>query len=138
MTYLDDRLAELRIHLDHLDEVRRRIASPGDLRRDRSLDNDLRHSLLLVCQRVIDIAGELSTRRRLRFEDYSEAIRNLAIYEELSDSLIRRLEPLPDLRNALVHGNGLVEPAHLMSALDHLDEVERFADTVERMGVRRR
>lgn len=138
MTYLDDRLAELRTHLDHLDEVRQRISTPGELRRDRSLDNDLRHSLLLVCQRVIDIAGELSTRRRLRFEDYSEAIRNLAIYEEFPDALIRRLEPLPDLRNALVHGNGVVEPPHLVDALDHLDGVERFAETVERLGVRRR
>ena len=138
MTYLDDRLSDLRTHLDHLAEVRGRISAPGDLRRDRSLDNDLRHSLLLVCQRVIDIAGELSTRRKLRFADYSEAIRNLAIYEEFPDALIRRLEPLPDLRNALVHGNGLLEPAHLIAALDQLDGIERFIEAVGKLGPRRR
>lgn len=136
MSYLDDRIAELHRHLDHLDELQDRVRTVDDLRRDLSLDNDVRHSLLVASQRVIDIAGELSSRRRLRFEDFSEAIRNLAIYEEFTDPLIRRLEPLPELRNGLVYGNGAGEPARVVDALHHLDGIERFVQALEKLGHR--
>ena len=63
MTYLVERLAQLRRHLDHLRELRPRIAGPEALERDLSLHNDVLFSLLSVCQLVIDIAGELSARR---------------------------------------------------------------------------
>lgn len=138
MTYLDDRITDLRLHLDHLADLRARVRTGEDLRRDLSLDNDVRHSLLLVSQRVIDIAGELSSRRRLRFEDFSEAIRNLAIYEELTDAMIRKLEHLPELRNALIYGNGSADPGHVIEALHHLDGVERFVQALSKLGQKRR
>jgi hypothetical protein len=78
MTYLVERLAELRRHLDHLAALRPRVPDAQALARDLSLHNDVLFSLLSVCQLVIDIAGELSARRGDRFEDYTEAVRNLA------------------------------------------------------------
>jgi len=77
MTYLVERLAELRRHIDHLRELRPRIGGPEDLQRDLSLHNDVLFSLLTVCQLVIHISGELLARRGERFEDYTEAIQNL-------------------------------------------------------------
>ncbi len=138
MSYLTDRLSDLQHHLDHLRELRSRVRAAKDLRQDLSLDNDVRHSLLIASQRVIDIAAELSSRRRLRFEDYSEAVRNLAIYEEFPDALIRRIEHLPELRNALIHGNGPVEPARLVTALQDTDGLQRFVTAVEKLATKRR
>ena len=63
MTYLVERLVELRRHLDHLRELRPRVGGRADLERDLSLHNDVLFSLLTVCQLVIDISGELSARR---------------------------------------------------------------------------
>ena len=138
MTYLTDRLNDLRRHLEHLAELRPRARSAEALRRDLSLDNDVRYSLLIVCQRTIDVAAELSSRRRLRFGDYSEAVRNLAIYEEFPDALIRQIEPLAELRNALVHGNGPVEPARVVEALGRMDAVERFFQAATRLTGKKR
>jgi uncharacterized protein YutE (UPF0331/DUF86 family) len=131
VSYLAERLADLRRHLDHLAEIRPRVAGPESLRQDFSLANDVLHSLLIVCQRVIDVAAELSTRRGLRFEDFQEAVRNLAIYEDFPDALIRRLEPLPELRNHLLYGVGDLERA--VDLLGKLDGVERFAQGVGRL-----
>ena len=78
MTFLVDRLAELRRHLDHLRAIRPRVTGRESLERDLSLHDDVLFSLLTACQLVIDIAGELSARRGDAFEDYTEAVRNLA------------------------------------------------------------
>ncbi len=125
MTYLADRLSELRLHLDHLVELRPRVSRADDLRSDRSLANDISYSLLVVVQRIIDVAAELSTRRGLRFEDFQEAVRNLAIHEEFQDALIRKIETLPELRGALIYGP--LDPERLTDALSRLDGIERFA-----------
>jgi predicted nucleotidyltransferase len=63
--------------------------------------NDVLFSLLTVCQLVIDLAGELSARQGMRFEDYTEAVRNLGAFPEFSPELVRSLERLPGLRNVL-------------------------------------
>lgn len=63
MTYIVERLADLRRHLDHLKRLRPRLSGPHDLEKDLSLHNDVLFSLLTVCQLVIDIAGDLSARR---------------------------------------------------------------------------
>lgn len=68
---LVERLLELRIHLDHLRKIRTGIRGPEDLEGDISLRNDALHSLQTVCQVVIDIAGELSARAGLPFQDYT-------------------------------------------------------------------
>lgn len=126
MTYLIERLAELRRHLDHLARLRPRVTAPDALARDLSLHNDVLFSLLTVCQLVIDIAGELSARRGERFEDYTEAIRNLAADERFSADLVGRLERLPGFRNVLVHEYVALDMQRVIEALDGLEPIERF------------
>lgn len=77
MTYLVERLAELKRHLDHLEGLRDHVEGPETLRRDLSLHNDVLFSLLMMAQLVVDISGELGAQRGFRFEDYTEAVRNL-------------------------------------------------------------
>jgi hypothetical protein len=89
MTYLVERLAQLRRHLAHLRDLRPRVTQVEDLVRDLSLHNDVLFSLLTVCQLVIDIAGELSARRGLKFEDYTEAVRNLAVQHQIPSEVVR-------------------------------------------------
>ena len=57
VTFLVERLADLRQHLRHLREIAPRVPDAEALRRDLSLHNDVLFSLLVVCQAVIDIAG---------------------------------------------------------------------------------
>lgn len=133
MSFLIERLAELRRHLDHLRTLRPRIEGPEQLLRDLSLHNDVLFSLLTLCQLVIDIAGELSARRGLRFEDYTEAVRNLAVYEELPDALVRDLAKLPGFRNVVVHDYVALDMERVVEALDRLQPVEDFAEAVRRL-----
>jgi hypothetical protein len=74
VTYIVERLAELRRHLDHLRTIKPRVAGRDSLERDLSLHNDVLFSLLTICQLVIDIAGDLAARRG----DRSEIVRGLA------------------------------------------------------------
>ena len=126
MTYLVERLAELRRHLDHLRELRPRVAGRGSLERDLSLHNDVLFSLLVVCQLVIDIAGGLSAARGDRFDDDTQAVRNLARDPRFEPDLARRLEPLPDFRNVLVHESVGRDLDRVIEALDTLAPVEAF------------
>jgi len=130
MTFLVERLAELRRHLGYLHELRPRIEGPEVLERDLSLHNDVLFSLLAVCQAVIGIAGELSARRGDRFEDYTQAVRNLARDERFPAELVRSLERLPAFRNVLVHEYVALDLARVVEALDELEPVERFAAIV--------
>lgn len=133
MTFVVERLAELRRHLDHLRELRPRIVGPEALERDLSLHNDVLFSLLVVCQAVIDIAGELSARRGDRFEDYTQAVRNLSRDERFPPELVRRLERLPVFRNVLVHEYVALDPERVLEALDELDPIDRFVEIVAGM-----
>jgi hypothetical protein len=58
MTYLVERLAELRRHVDHIRLLTPRLSGREALERDLSLHNDVMFSLLMIAQLVIDIAGE--------------------------------------------------------------------------------
>jgi uncharacterized protein YutE (UPF0331/DUF86 family) len=95
MTYLVERLAELRRHVDHLRELRARVPDRCALERDLSLHNDVLFSLLMRSQLVIDIAGELAARRGDRFEDYTEAVQQLARDPAFPADLVADLEPIP-------------------------------------------
>jgi uncharacterized protein YutE (UPF0331/DUF86 family) len=128
-----DRLAELRRHLDHLRELRPRVTDPEVLSRDLSLHNDVLFSLQTVCQAVIDVASELSARRKLRFQDYTEAVRNLAAFSEFSPAMVRGLEKLPAFRNVLVHDYVALDFNRVIEALDRLEPIEEFAEAVRRM-----
>ena len=94
-------------------------------------------SLLTVCQLIIDIAGELSARRGQRFEDYTEAIRNLAADERFPGSLVRDLERLPGFRNVLIHEYVALDMRRVVDALESLGPVEQFLEIVRRIEDRR-
>lgn len=133
MTYLVERLAELRRHLDHLQELRPRISASLELKRNMSLQNDVLFSLLMICQQVVDIAGELSARRGERFEDYTGAIRNLARDQRFPGDLIDELERLPGFRNILVHEYIVLDMERVVEALDRLEPIEQFVRIVSRI-----
>ena len=134
MTFLVERLLELRRHLDHLLQLRPRVPGAHALERDLSLHNDVLFSLLTVCQVVIDIAGELSARRGDRFEDYTQAVRNLGRDERFSSTLVRELERLPGLRNILIHEYVALDMARVLDALQRLQPIEEFAEIVRRIA----
>lgn len=102
MTFLVERLAELRRHVDHL------------------------------CQLVIDIAGELSARGGYRFEDYTTAVRNLGRMDGFSRELVEELSRLPGLRNILIHDYVGLDYDLVVGALDRLEPIEEFIDVVGR------
>lgn len=133
MSSLVERLAQLRRHLAHLAELQPRVRSEADLEGDLSLQNDVLFSLLTVCQLVIDLASELSSRRGLAFQDYTEAVRNLAQIEGFDDPALRDLELLPGFRNVVVHAYVRLDLARVVEALDRLEPVRRFADAVARL-----
>jgi uncharacterized protein YutE (UPF0331/DUF86 family) len=133
MTFLVERLAELRRHLDHLHRIRPRVEGPESLERDLSLHNDVLFSLLTLCQLVIDVAGELSARRGDRFEDYTEAVRNLARDSRFDSALVARLERLPGFRNVVVHDYVALDLRRVVEALDDLEPIERFAEIVRQI-----
>ena len=130
MTWVAERLVELRRHLDHLRHLRPRVSGPPALLRDLSLHNDVLFSLLTVCQLVIDIAGELSARRGDRFEDYTEAVRNLARDERFPAALVGELERLPGFRNVLIHEYVALDLARVVEAMDRLGPIEQFLEIV--------
>lgn len=130
MTFVVERLAELRRHLDHLREIRPRVRAPETLERDLSLHNDVLFSLLTVAQVVIDIAGELSAREGHRFEDYTSAVRNLARLGGFSPELVAELARLPGFRNILVHEYVGLDYELVVEALDNLGPVEAFLEAV--------
>ncbi|PYR63997.1 MAG: hypothetical protein DMF88_24085 [Acidobacteria bacterium] len=132
MTYLVERLAELRRHLDHLRDLRPRVTGRQALEQDLSLHNDVLFSLLMVAQLVIDIAGELSARRGDRFEDYTDAVRNLGRDRNFPADLVAELEGLPGFRNILIHEYVALDLDRVIEALDRLAPIERFFEIVRR------
>jgi uncharacterized protein YutE (UPF0331/DUF86 family) len=131
VTFLVERLAELRKHIDHLRILQPQVTSEADFQDDLSLNNDVLFSLLTVAQLVIDISGELSSQARLSFEDYTTAVRNLARIEgfprELVDDLSSRL---PGFRNVLIHEYVGLDYGVVLQALGQLEPVEEFARIV--------
>ncbi|MEX0890593.1 MAG: HepT-like ribonuclease domain-containing protein [Gemmatimonadota bacterium] len=130
MTYLVERLAELRRHLLHLHALRERVPDAAALRNNLSLHNDVLFSLLTVAQLVIDIAGELAGRKGRRFEDYTEAVRALEAYSEFSPELIDELALLPGFRNIIVHEYVSLDLERAVTALRGLEPVDAFVRIV--------
>lgn len=133
MTYLVERLTELRRHVDHIRAIAPRVTGRDALERDLSLHNDVLFSLLMIAQLVIDVAAELASRRGDRFEDYTEAIRTLARDERFSAPLVAELERLPDFRNILVHEYVALDLDRVIEATTRLDSIERFIAIVARI-----
>jgi uncharacterized protein YutE (UPF0331/DUF86 family) len=130
MTHLVERLAELRRHLSHLQDIRGRVGGREDLDRNLTLHNDVLHSLFVVCQCVIDVSAELAARQGERFEDYTEAIRALGRNARFPADLVRELEPLPGFRNVLVHEYVALDLDRVVEALGRLEPIERFLEIV--------
>jgi uncharacterized protein YutE (UPF0331/DUF86 family) len=130
MTHLVERLAELKRHLDHLRVVAPRATDRVALERDLSLHNDVMFSLLMVAQLVIDVAGELSARRGDRFEDYTEAVRNLARDQRFPLDLVRELERVPGFRNIVIHEYVALDLDRVVEAIRHLEPIEQFIGVV--------
>lgn len=133
MTFLVERLADLRQHLQHLRELAPRVSDTAALRRDLSLHNDVLFSLLVVCQAVIDIAGELAGRRGIRFQDYTEAVRALSGIEQMPSALVDQLVGLPGFRNVLIHEYVALDYGRVLEALRQLDTIEAFVRVVGRL-----
>ena len=133
MTWLVERLAELRRHLEHLQVLAPRVRGAESLERDLSLHNDVLFSLLTVCQLVIDIAGELAGRRGQRFEDYTEAIRTLGADTRFPSDVVQALVPLAGFRNVLIREYVALDMERVVAALRRLEPVERFLDIAARI-----
>jgi uncharacterized protein YutE (UPF0331/DUF86 family) len=84
----------------------------------------------MVTQLVIDIAGELGAARGLRFDDYTEAVRNLAALDGFSPELVRQLERLPGFRNVVIHEYVGIDLQRAVSELDELDPLDDFVGIV--------
>lgn len=123
-----ERLAELREHLDHLERLREsRRPDPKSLRNDISLRNDVFQSLLVVCQAVIDVSGEIAGRHGLSFHDYTEAVLRLSAVRGFSTALVEELAELPGFRDVLIHEYVSVDYERVIAALQQLDRVKEFA-----------
>jgi len=133
MTFLVERLADLRRHLDHLEQLRPRVRTADDLRRELSLHNDVLFSLLTVCQLVIDVSGELAARRGDRFDDYVGAVRSLSSDTRFPPDLVRRLERLPGFRNIVIHEYVALDMQRVVDALDDLEPIRAFLRIVAAM-----
>ena len=133
MTYLVERLAELRRYLDHLQTLRPRVRGRASLDNDLSLHNDVLFSLLMICQLVIDVSGELSARRGDPFQDYTQAIRNLALDPRFPADFIQKLERLPGFRNIVIHEYVSLDMNRVIEALNDLEPVEQFLQIVRQI-----
>jgi uncharacterized protein YutE (UPF0331/DUF86 family) len=133
MTFLIERLTELRRHLDHLRELAPRVSDRAALERDLSLHNDVLFSLLMLSQLVIDIAGELSARQGHRFEDYTEAIRNLSRDGRFSSDVVRELARLPGFRNIVMHEYVTLDLDRVVEAINRLEPIEQFVEVLRRI-----
>lgn len=133
MSPLIDRLSRLRREIDHLREIRPRVTDPESLRQDLSLRNDVLYSLQVVCQAVVDISSELSARRYLRYQDYTQAVQNMATIPEIPQAVALVLAKLPGFRNVLVHEYLTLDYSRVIEALDNLDPVEEFARIIARI-----
>jgi uncharacterized protein YutE (UPF0331/DUF86 family) len=134
MTFLVERLAELRRYLAHLRELQPSVAPAAALDMDLARRNDVLFSLLMVSQLVIDIAGELSSRQQMPFDDYRGAITNLRRMPGFSPDVVAALEMLPGFRNALIHDYirfNLDRAVAAVHALEPVEEFVRVASTFE-------
>ncbi|MDX1578988.1 MAG: HepT-like ribonuclease domain-containing protein [Gemmatimonadota bacterium] len=130
MTFLVERLAELRKHLDHLYAIRGSVGDAQALERDLTLRNDVLFSLMMIAQLVIDAAGEVAAREGLRFEDYTGAVRSLAGVEGFPERLVESLARLPGFRNVLLHEYVELDLGVVLRALGELEPVEDFIECV--------
>ena len=129
MTFLVERLAELRRYLDHARSLAATVHQPEALD-DLTVRNDVLFSLLMIAQLVIDIAGELAARRGERFETYRDAIRSLRHDPRFPGELVPQIESLAGFRNVVVHEYVGIDSRRVIEALQKLEPVEQFVRAI--------
>lgn len=87
----------------------------------------------MVCQLVIGLSGELSARRGIAFEDYRQAVRNLAGMSLVTPDTVAALERLPGFRDVLVREYVAPDLERAVEAMDQLGPVEELAEAVRRL-----
>jgi uncharacterized protein YutE (UPF0331/DUF86 family) len=130
MTFLVERLAELGRYLVHGQMLAGRMRDEAALEHDLTVRNDVVHTLFLIAQLVIDIAGELASRHGARVENYKQAIRGLANVPEFPNELVAQLEPLAGFRNIVVHEYISLDLQQVIAALRQLERVQQFLSFV--------
>lgn len=90
-------------------------------------------ALLVVCQSVLDISGELAGRRGIRFQDFTGAVRTLAHIEGFSPALVDSLALLAGFRDILVHEYIEIDYARVIAAVERLEPVDEFIAIVGRL-----
>jgi uncharacterized protein YutE (UPF0331/DUF86 family) len=130
MTFLVERIADLERYLAHARTLSRRVKDATALESDLTTRNDVVYTLFMIAQLIIDIAGELGSRRGARVENYKQAIRSLSSDPEFPSELVPELEPLAGFRNIVVHEYIGLDPERVLAALHQLDRVQRFLDFV--------
>jgi hypothetical protein len=133
MAFVAEQLAVLCRHLDHLRGLHPKISGVGQLREDLSLRNDVFFSWLMVCQAVLQIAGELSARRQVGFRDFKEAVCNLVIHSEFPAAGAKEIEFLPELRDQLIFNSASLDPQRAIDAFEHVSSVEEFVEIIRRL-----
>jgi len=136
MTFLVERLAELERYLAHARRLAERVRDVSAFEADLTTRNDVVHSLFLIAQLIIDIAGELASRRGTRVENYKEAIRSLASEPQFPPELVPKLEPLAGFRNIVVHEYIGLDAERVVAALHELERVQQFLEFVRRREAR--
>ena len=63
----------------------------------------------------------------LRFEDYTEAVRNLSAFDEFPQELVARLARLPGFRNILIHEYVSLDYEQVVAAIRDLEPIAEFA-----------
>ena len=124
MTFLVERLAALERYLAHARKIR--VPDAAALTSDLTLRNDVIHTLFLIAELIIDIAGELASRRGARVENYKEAIRSLVNEPGFPPELVAQLEPLAGFRNIVVHEYIGIDVQRVLHALHQLDRIKKF------------
>ena len=68
----------------------------------------------------------------LAFEDYTQAVRNLASMDLVEADVLATLEQLPGFRNVLVHEYVALDMQRVVEAMDRLRAVEALCEALRK------
>ena len=92
--------------------------------------------MLTVCQLVLDIAGDLLQRAAIASRTTRRPSATSPGSARFAPELVRQLEPLPGIRNVLVHDCVGLDLDRVIEALDSLALVEAFFAVVHTIASR--
>jgi uncharacterized protein YutE (UPF0331/DUF86 family) len=72
----------------------------------------------------------VAARRGLRFEDYTEAVRQLSTYDEFPAELVEHLARLPGFRNIMIHEYVSLDCDLVVDAVGDLAPLKDFTHRV--------